>query len=59
MEIAVVELDDGMEFQVGGAGEIMEDSEYGGVRIALTARMEKTRIPLKIDISTGGCDHPG
>lgn len=46
-EIAAVELDDGMEFQVGGAGEIMEDSEYGGVRIALTARMEKTRIPRR------------
>lgn len=57
-EIAVVELDDGMEFQVGGAGEIMEDSEYGGVRIALTARMEKTRIPLKIDISTGDAITP-
>ena len=57
-EIASVELDDGMEFQVGGAGEIMEDSEYGGVRIALTARMEKTRIPLKIDISTGDAITP-
>ena len=45
-EIASVELD-------GGAGEIMGDSEYGGVRIALTARMEKTRILMKIDISTG------
>ena len=57
-EIAAVELDDGMEFQVGGAGEIMEDSEYGGVRIALTARMEKTRIPMKIDISTGDAITP-
>lgn len=57
-EIAVVELDDGMEFQVGGAGEIMEDSEYGGVRISLTARMEKTRIPMKIDISTGDAITP-
>ena len=52
-EIASVGLDDGMEFEVGGAGEIMEDSEYGGVRIALAARMEKARIPIKIDISTG------
>ena len=57
-EIAVVELDDGMEFQVGDAGEIMEDSEYGGVRIALTARMEKTRIPMMIDISAGDAITP-
>ncbi len=48
-EIASVELDDDMEFEVGDAGEIMEDSEYGGVRIALTARMGTTRIPMKIE----------
>nr|WP_306811521.1 nucleotidyl transferase AbiEii/AbiGii toxin family protein [Adlercreutzia caecimuris] len=57
-EIATVGLDDGMEFEVGGAAEIMEDSEYGGVRIALTAHMERTRIPMKIDISTGDAITP-
>ena len=51
-EIASVDLDDGMAFEIGDAGEIMEDTEYGGVRIALIASMEKTRIPMKIDIST-------
>ena len=57
-EIASVGLDDDMEFQLDDAGEIMEDSEYGGVRIALTAHMEKTRIPMKIDISTGDAITP-
>ena len=31
----------------------MEDSEYQGVRLSLDAYLDKTRIPLKIDISTG------
>lgn len=44
-------LDTGNALKV--VGEIIEDSEYCGVRIALTVRMEKTRIPMKIDISTG------
>lgn len=49
-------LDTGNALKV--VGEIMEDSEYCGVRIALTARMEKTRIPMKIDISTGDAITP-
>lgn len=57
-EIASVQLDDGMSFEIGSAGEIMEDSEYGGVRVSLTAHMEKTRIPMKIDISTGDAITP-
>ncbi|MDO4291073.1 MAG: nucleotidyl transferase AbiEii/AbiGii toxin family protein [Eggerthellaceae bacterium] len=57
-EIASVPLDDGMAFEVGNADEIMGDSEYGGVRVALTAHMEKSRIPMKIDISTGDAITP-
>lgn len=31
----------------------MEDSEYGGVRIEMEARFGRSRIPMKLDISTG------
>lgn len=57
-EIAQVSVDDDMTFDVGTAQEIMEDSEYGGVRIPLVARLGKSRIPLKIDISTGDAITP-
>ncbi len=57
-EIAQVSLDDDMSFDVGAAQEIMEDSEYGGVRIPIVAHLGKSRIPLKIDISTGDAITP-
>lgn len=57
-EIALVPLDDDMTFNVGTAQEIMENSEYGGVRIPLVAHLGKSRIPLKIDISTGDAITP-
>ena len=52
-EIAAIPLEDGMSFSVGDAYEIMEDSEYGGVRIEMKAHLGKTEIPMKVDISTG------
>ena len=52
-EIAAIPLEDGMSFSVGDASELMEDSEYGGVRIEMKAHLGKTEIPMKVDISTG------
>lgn len=52
-EIAAIPLEDGMSFSIGDAYEIMEDSEYGGVRIEMKAHLGKTEIPMKVDISTG------
>lgn len=52
-EIASIPLEDGMTFDVEDAYEIMEDSEYGGVRIEMRAHLGKTEIPMKLDISTG------
>ncbi len=51
--IAVIPLEDGMTFDVEDAYEIMEDSEYGGVRIEIRAHLGKMDIPVKLDISTG------
>ena len=39
-------------------GTIMDDAEYSGVRISLNAFLDATRIPLKIDISTGDAITP-
>lgn len=52
-DIASIPLGDGMTFEVEDAYEIMEDSEYGGVRIEMRAHLGKTEIPMKLDISTG------
>ena len=52
-DIASIPLEDGVTFDVEDAYEIMEDSEYGGVRIQMRAHLGKTEIPMKLDISTG------
>lgn len=52
-EIASIPLEDATTFVVEDAYEIMEDSEYGGVRIEMEARFGRSRIPMKLDISTG------
>lgn len=57
-DIADVEIDDGMTFSVKEGEEIMEDSEYGGVRVSMVAHMEHTVIPMKIDVSTGDAITP-
>ncbi len=52
-DITSIVLEDGMLFDIEDAYEIMEDSEYGGVRIEMRAHLGKTEIPIKLDISTG------
>lgn len=56
--IAEVDIDDGVTFSIKDGEEIMEDSEYGGVRVSMVAHMERTVIPMKIDISTGDAITP-
>ncbi len=51
--IAAIPLEDGMALDIEDAYEIMEDSEYGGVRIEIHAHLDKMSIPMKLDISTG------
>jgi predicted nucleotidyltransferase component of viral defense system len=52
-EIAQVEIDDGMTFIVTDSHEIMEESDYAGVRVMAEAILETMTTPLKIDFSTG------
>ena len=54
-EIMGIECDDGLVFDIEAlaATIIREDMEYGGVRLKTAAYLEKTRIPVTIDIGFG------
>lgn len=52
-EIIAIPIDDGMAFSIKSVDEIMDEAEYGEVRVNLEAALETMRTPLKIDISTG------
>lgn len=54
MDIIIsVPLEDGVVFRVKRIFEIMEESEYPGVRVIMETEFDKVITPLKIDISTG------
>ena len=52
MEIADISMDDGITFKITKVSEIMDDFEYPGIRVMMVAMLDKTRTPLKLDIST-------
>lgn len=57
-EIAAVEIDDNIRFSIKDVSNIMDEAEYGGVRLSLDAFLDTTTIPLKSDISTGDAITP-
>lgn len=52
-EVAALDIGDGFSFEIGKPQEIMEDSEYGGVRVPVNAFVEKTKTAFKVDVTTG------
>jgi len=52
-EIAAIDLEDSVSFSFTGIGEIREDDEYAGYRVALYANFPPMRVPLKLDVTTG------
>jgi predicted nucleotidyltransferase component of viral defense system len=54
-QIMEIKADDGIVFDVEAlsAGVIREEMEYGGVRLKTAAYLERTRIPVTIDIGFG------
>ena len=52
-EITSISLDDNVRFRIKDVFTIMDEADYSGVRLSLDALMDRMRIPLKIDISTG------
>ena len=57
-EIAAIDLDDGIIFEVQDVMQIMDEMEYPGIRITMNALLEQTWTPLKIDISTNDAITP-
>lgn len=52
-DIIAIQVDDDINFEFKSIGDILEDDEYGGYRVALSANYEKMAVPLKLDITTG------
>ncbi|MDL2327281.1 nucleotidyl transferase AbiEii/AbiGii toxin family protein [Ruminococcaceae bacterium OttesenSCG-928-A11] len=52
-EIAAVPMNDGLVIEIKNAFQIMDESDYSGVRVLLDAVLETMHTPLKIDFSTG------
>lgn len=55
---ASIDIGDGFSFEFGVPQKIMEESEYSGVRLSVTAITGKTKATFKIDISTGDAMTP-
>lgn len=51
-DIISIHLDDSMIFEIKDLERIMDEHEYPGIRVKLECKLQNTRIPLKIDIST-------
>ena len=52
-EIVQVPVHDNISFNIKGVDEIMDEMEYGGVRISLESQFEDMVTPMKLDLSTG------
>ena len=56
--IVSVPLDDGVEFRLKRISEIMDETEYPGIRVSMETEFDGVVTPLKIDISTGDAITP-
>ena len=51
--IISIEVDDGISMMIKKIEDIRAEDEYNGMRVSLEAKIDKTIIPLKVDITTG------
>ena len=60
-EILAVDVDDGIEFDVGAlrVDRIREELEYGGLRLRTIASISGARIPVIVDVGFGDSLEPG
>ena len=54
-EICSIDINDNVSFEIKDASHIMDDMDYLGIRLLLEASIGKMNVPIKVDISTGGC----
>jgi len=52
-EIAGLQIDDGVSFEIKDVETIMDEMEYPGIRFSIDAIFEKMVTPIKMDVSTG------
>lgn len=52
-DILKIEIDDGITIKFLNIVEIREDAEYHGFRLSLVGMVDESKIPLKVDITTG------
>ena len=52
-QICSIHLEDNVDFKIEKVDKIMDDSEYPGLRFSIVAYLDRAKIPLKIDVSTG------
>ena len=57
-EISAVQLEDNVTFQINGIAPIMDEADYQGLRLSMSAMLDESVIPMKIDISTGDAITP-
>ncbi len=60
-ELCVIDPEpDGLVFDIGTirSENITDDAEYVGVRVKLTARLDRTRVPIQLDIGFGDAVTP-
>lgn len=60
-EVCSVAADDGLEFDLDSirVEEIRENTNYGGLRVTLTARLDNARCPMQLDVGYGDAVTPG
>lgn len=51
--ILSVPVNDGVNIVLVGIESIRDEADYDGFRVSLEAQMDKARIPIKVDITTG------
>ena len=52
-EILNVNVKDNMKIELLSISEIREEADYHGFRLALIGKIDESKIPLKVDITTG------
>lgn len=52
-EILLIDLKDGVKFEVVHISDIREEDEYGGNKYQLVGKLENLKVNLEIDVSTG------
>lgn len=56
-DICAININDDVNFSFVKSEKIREDDKYEGFRISIQATFENIITPLKIDITTGGCNN--